>query len=231
MLNNKYTKWYNSIIKNARLREPLEGYKERHHIIPKSLGGTDDATNLVTLSAKEHFICHLLLTKMTVGSERKSMLHAAWGMANLHEPTRQQRYKINSNTYSTLRENLAKMLSETTTGRVGANKGRETSPEWRAKLSAANKGKARSLESVEKQKNTITGRKLPKEHCEAISKGLTGRKMNQHWRDKLGEAKRGKKLVHNLTLQCYIMVAPDDVNKYINEGWILGRGPYGRSAK
>ena len=37
---------------------------EEHHIIPRCLGGSDDKSNLVKLTAKEHFICHLLLTKI-----------------------------------------------------------------------------------------------------------------------------------------------------------------------
>jgi hypothetical protein len=59
-----YTRIYNAIISRAKMRPVLEGYAERHHIIPRSLGGTDDLDNLVMLTAKEHFICHLLLAKM-----------------------------------------------------------------------------------------------------------------------------------------------------------------------
>lgn len=62
-LENKYTKWYFRIIENAQLqaRNKKFGYFERHHIIPKSIEKND---NTVLLTAKEHFICHLLLTKM-----------------------------------------------------------------------------------------------------------------------------------------------------------------------
>lgn len=58
-----YSKIYFSIIEN-RKNNPYEGYVECHHIVPKSLGGTDEKSNLVNLSAREHFICHLLLAKM-----------------------------------------------------------------------------------------------------------------------------------------------------------------------
>lgn len=65
-LDNKYTKWYYMIIKNSKnqVRSKNDGYFERHHIIPHSLGGTNEIDNLVLLTAKEHFICHLLLPKM-----------------------------------------------------------------------------------------------------------------------------------------------------------------------
>jgi DNA-binding XRE family transcriptional regulator len=66
-LENKYTKWYVNIITQAKLdvNNRIEGYFEKHHIIPRSMGGTDAKDNIVKLTAREHFICHLLLTKMT----------------------------------------------------------------------------------------------------------------------------------------------------------------------
>lgn len=58
-----YCKIYNDIIIN-RKNNKFKGYTERHHIIPKSLNGTNKKDNIVRLTAREHFICHLLLTKM-----------------------------------------------------------------------------------------------------------------------------------------------------------------------
>lgn len=58
-LQNKYTQCYYNIVNRAKAREQL-GYVEKHHIIPKSLGGKDTADNLVKLTAREHFICHWL---------------------------------------------------------------------------------------------------------------------------------------------------------------------------
>ena len=59
---NKYENWYNAITTKAKLRT-IDGYKERHHIIPRSLGGPDTKENLVDLTAREHFICHLLFNQ------------------------------------------------------------------------------------------------------------------------------------------------------------------------
>lgn len=58
-----YSKIYYSII-NKRKETIPTGYVEKHHITPKCLGGNDTPDNLVYLTAREHFICHLLLTKM-----------------------------------------------------------------------------------------------------------------------------------------------------------------------
>jgi 5-methylcytosine-specific restriction endonuclease McrA len=75
-LQNKYTSVYNSIIARAKSRElPKEIYTENHHIIPKSLGGSNSKNNLVKLTAREHRLCHLLLPKMTMSEEHIGMLN------------------------------------------------------------------------------------------------------------------------------------------------------------
>ncbi len=88
----------------------LIGYCEEHHIIPQSLGGNNQKENLVKLTAKEHFVCHLLLTKMTSGQYKEKMIYAAWMMAN-QENQNQQRYKITGKTYQSLRQAFSKVKS------------------------------------------------------------------------------------------------------------------------
>jgi hypothetical protein len=61
-------KWHYEKLCRSRKYKPTidkDGYYETHHILPKSLGGTEDDENLVRLTAREHFIAHLLLWKMT----------------------------------------------------------------------------------------------------------------------------------------------------------------------
>jgi hypothetical protein len=60
---NKYKKIYDAIIEK-RKRNPIIGYSEKHHIIPKCLGGTDSKENIIRLTAREHYLCHYLLTKI-----------------------------------------------------------------------------------------------------------------------------------------------------------------------
>lgn len=73
----KYTKWYNQIIQNRQcnlLNNDI--YGELHHIIPKSLGGSNLKSNLVKLTAREHFIVHLLLIRMVHDNDVYRMIHA-----------------------------------------------------------------------------------------------------------------------------------------------------------
>lgn len=74
-----YTRHYGLLIERARART-LSGYSERHHILPKCLGGTDDASNLVRLTAEEHFVAHQLLVKIYPDS--KGITYAAFAMGN-----------------------------------------------------------------------------------------------------------------------------------------------------
>lgn len=62
-----YQKIYDSIIVNAKSlsRNKKTGFYEKHHIIPKCLGGSNEETNLVLLTPREHFICHFLLWRIT----------------------------------------------------------------------------------------------------------------------------------------------------------------------
>ncbi len=80
---SKYKIIYDKIIERAQNREIDENvYYEKHHIIPRSLGGTNLPENLVKLTLREHFLCHKLLVKITTGKERSSMLKALYMMSN-----------------------------------------------------------------------------------------------------------------------------------------------------
>lgn len=115
-LKNKYTRWYYRIVNNAlstalgRSKRVAKGtYTEYHHILPRSLGGTNDHNNMVRLSARAHFVCHLLLIKMTKGKAKKAMIYAAFLMTGQHE--------IRSSwIYERLRKDYRRLTSKRRTG-------------------------------------------------------------------------------------------------------------------
>ena len=108
-LDNKYTRWYYNII-DHRKKNIFEGYTENHHIIPSCMGGSNKKDNLIRLTAREHFICHLLLVKMTTGREKNKLWYALNHM--LISSDNQQRYMPSSRTYSYIKEELSKVMSE-----------------------------------------------------------------------------------------------------------------------
>ncbi len=81
-IENKYKKWYFSIVENAKSRTYDKFSHERHHIIPSSLGGSNDPQNIVCLLYREHFICHWLLTKFTKSVAQGKMCGALRMMMN-----------------------------------------------------------------------------------------------------------------------------------------------------
>jgi len=78
---------YDSIINSARNRT-IDDYTENHHIIPKSVGGSNKKDNIVKLTTREHFICHLLLSKIYGGK----LIYAAWMMSVHCRGDRREKY-------------------------------------------------------------------------------------------------------------------------------------------
>jgi AraC-like DNA-binding protein len=78
-IDNKYTIIYYKIIERAKqrnhIKQKYDGY-QTHHIIPRCFGGTNDTTNLVVLTYKEHRVCHRLLINMTESDSRYRMMYA-----------------------------------------------------------------------------------------------------------------------------------------------------------
>ena len=108
---NKYTRWYYTIVTRAQARV-VDCYTEKHHIIPKCLGGSNKKDNIAKLTPREHFVCHRLLTKMTDGAVHHKMVYAAWRMCNQkNRHCMNVDYHINSRLYNDLREQVSSMMS------------------------------------------------------------------------------------------------------------------------
>lgn len=89
-INNNSLLEYNKLIIAAKNRE-TDGQCEKHHIVPRSLGGDEQDTNIVNLSPSEHLYAHKLLTEITAGLDKSKMIYAYWMMANVknvHQSTR-----------------------------------------------------------------------------------------------------------------------------------------------
>jgi hypothetical protein len=134
-INNKYTNWYHAIMKRAAIRDLNPPY-ERHHIIPKSLGGSNALNNIARLTIREHFVCHQLLVRMLTGVSRYKMLHAVWRLAHV------KGQRITSRLYEKLR--IERLLAMT---------GRKN-----PKVSAALKGRTQPRDLVEKRAAALRGK-------------------------------------------------------------------------
>lgn len=168
-----YQRVYNQLIDRAKNRI-LEGYSEKHHIIPKCLGGTDDTENLVRLTAEEHYVAHQLLVK--IYPDNYLLLFAATNMcADAHG------HRSNNKRYGWLRlrysiamtgkkasEETKRKMSEVRKGRPSHRKGKKLSEETRRKMSESRLG----------NKNAVGAKRTNEE----LSKMAEGRRKAQEFR-------------------------------------------------
>ena len=105
-MNYKYH--YDELIrKYGRTEKPDGIYTEGHHVIPKSMGGSDENDNIVYLTAKEHYIAHFLLWKIY----RNTKMTYAFRFMNAN------RGILGSSTFKQLREEYSQKASEALAGR------------------------------------------------------------------------------------------------------------------
>ena len=163
-----YIRVYWSIIHN-RLHNKVDGYVEHHHIIPRSEGGPDNNDNIVSLTAREHYICHLLLAKIYNDDK---MWYAVNIMSRL-----KNKIKITSRIYEIIKTHLAKVMSDRMTGRSSWNKGKRLSTETIAKISKSLTGKKQSDETKAKRSAKLKGHSNwgPKHHTDETKKLISDR--------------------------------------------------------
>jgi HNH endonuclease/NUMOD3 motif len=138
-----YLRIYQSFIASRR-GAPIAGYFEDHHILPKSQGGTDDADNIVRLSADDHLFAHILLARVY-----PKQRHA---LALMLSSSKNKKGKELRRHFAAARSSLGLPNSPETNAKISAAL---STPEARARMSARFKG----------------GR-LTDEHRSAISRGL-----------------------------------------------------------
>lgn len=181
---------YQNLIQNRKLKGIITGYKEKHHIIPKSFGGSNDSSNLIYLTAREHFIAHLLLARIYPNS---GMVHAAYKMACLFRNNK--KVKITNRIYETLREKHAYRVSTDEISKKKksiATKGRKQTKEHiKARVeSRKQNGKWLSEETIEKIKIANLGNKFPNRN-----KGSNRTQAEINGAKKSSESRKGRKML------------------------------------
>lgn len=142
--------------------QSIDGYCEVHHIVPRSLGGSNDKENLISLTARQHYIAHWILARALGGSAAR----AFFMMSNFGKYG-----KVNSTTYAIARKEYSGLVSEQMIGRIMPPV---------------------SLETKEKQSKAKLGKRLSAEHIENVRQAQIGRKLSDEWKANVSKGKRGK---------------------------------------
>jgi len=165
-----YSAHYERLIVRARGRR-LSVYRERHHVIPRCMGGEHVSSNIVCLTAEEHYVAHQLLVKMYPGNGK--LAHAAMTMA----------LRCSGNkAYGWVRRRHADAISKNWTR------------ERRAALSAEHLGKKRSAETRQRISIAMRGNRNPAgkprtaQHREKLAAGRLGKRASAETRVKIGLA-------------------------------------------
>jgi hypothetical protein len=173
-----YLNQYNNLIasrKNTLRKKGIGIYYEKHHIIPKWLGGTDIKDNLILLTAKEHFIAHLLLWKHY--RDRSSAL--AFHKMTKSNNDKQQR-KFTAKQFEKARiafietqtgdKNWTRINGSPFKGKSNPNKGKKLgSRDWMS----GNNNPSKREDVKQKISNALTGRKRSAEHNKNLQAALT----------------------------------------------------------
>lgn len=201
-------KIYRSLIERARTRV-LDGYAERHHVIPRCMGGDNSAENIVRLTPEEHYVAHLLLVKIHPGNH--SLVRAAMLMSGKCSRFTQRSNKF----YGWLRrkhaawmknrtvsvasiekgaaKNRLKTRTEEFKTAVGAfHTGRKRPPETGRKISEAHKKRCRTPEFRARMSGLARGRTHTPESCAKMAKSRTGKRASEDTKAKMRAAKIGR---------------------------------------
>lgn len=165
-LQNKYTKCYYQLVDRAnnRLHDPNQ-YYETHHVIPRCMGGSNAKSNLVKFTAREHYIAHMLLVRMTTGPTKRKMSFGLWKMISANPV--QDRYMPCNKQYEIIKRNMAKAISEQNKGKICAKTSNKGQIPW-------NKGKTgvMSIEARQKISQARKASKVNEETRHKISNGV-----------------------------------------------------------
>ena len=171
-VNNKYLHWYEHLTSTPS----LVGYLEKHHIVPKSIVPNN---TVVSLTARQHYIAHLLLIRCINPIYRKKMLYAITAM----KMRTAKNTKFNARLFE-------KLKIEANISRSIALKGRTHSPKARAKIKASRALQVISDETKLKMSKAHKGRKNSPEAIERVRQSHIGSKRSEETKQKLREARK-----------------------------------------
>lgn len=153
-----YANIYSDFIASRRKTEKglvkSKAYRERHHVVPVAVGGSNEPANLIYLTARDHYFAHCCLAKIHGGK----MWSALFAMANMTKTSGSASYFLRGRLVEVARREAALVRSENMTelwgsGAFKRNRVYESKPEeFKAMMRLKMTGRVHRPESIEKQR-------------------------------------------------------------------------------
>lgn len=172
-----YQKIYQQLIVSAKNKTRIKNnnvYYEQHHIMPECLGGDNNVTNLVLLTAREHFIAHKLLCEIYPDNDK--LHYALWRMMNPQSKRHIRKYNISSYEY----ERRKKIQQEKIRELGLSNKGRNVTESTKNKLKEKRKLQVITQETKNKISYTLQNKPKRKIECPVCNK-IGGEPQMKRW--------------------------------------------------
>ena len=134
-----YEEFINGILESRGRFACGNEYHERHHILPKCLGGCNEDENLIDLFAREHFEAHRLLA--LENPTINSLANAWWAMCVQTNQYTKERYRVSAEEYEEARKSYAIMMSKRMSGENNPNFGKKMNEEQKKNMSEKLKGR------------------------------------------------------------------------------------------
>lgn len=184
-----YRAHYDRLMFRARGRV-LVGYRERHHVLPRCMGGTDAKDNLVELTPEEHYVAHQLLVKLYPSHEGLS--YAAVCMAQ--KASGRRAYGWLRGRYGSLLRGKAKTAEHRRNISTG-QRGRPVSLATRARIAASLLGRSMSEKARQRMSAVRQGRKrgpMSEAHRAKLSAARTGWRQSEEQKARISASLRGR---------------------------------------
>ena len=172
-----YRLLYRDFIASRRLLEDGLDVFDRHHIVPRCLGGTDDPYNIIRLSHGDHLFAHILLAKIHGGKLVIAAVRMS-GMAKYRGRKARARYDA-------MRRRWGERL-----------RGGHHSPETIAKITAARRRRPpaspETRERISRSKRGVPWTEEARLQMEGAHRGRSGRPVSPETRARISAALSGR---------------------------------------
>ena len=200
-------------------------YCEKHHIMPTSFGGSNNVNNIVCLTAREHYIAHLLLMKISeykYGKDSNQYLKMVkavlyFGTCNTNKKLVNRKVlSFNSRIYENIRNEFSQIQKKIMKEKFIGNK----NPMY---------GRKRTIEEKAKIRKTRLERGCGKGKKNSMYGKSCTYKMTQEqyiaWKTKIRNTAKTKKFRHiyNINTLENKRVPENELQLYLNNGYILGQ--------